>query len=228
MENFTISTKKENWFGNELITFQLNDNGQANVIKQVLVKVENINDAPIITTQNPQTEIVKVQIDEEFKFEVTAEDEDSPVLSYTRYIDNQQQAINNIKFSHIFNKEQDFAIKVVVSDGEFEAEKAWTAKVGNYISIIDNESQNFNLLQNRPNPFKEKTIIEFYLDKKQNISLKVYDENGKLIKSLISNKLYPKGKHQIVWDGEKLNSGIYYYQLETKNSKISRKAIRID
>ena len=86
------------------------------------------------------------------------------------------------------------------------------------------------LLQNFPNPFNRQTIIRFFLPQKQtveNISVKIYNLQGQLIKELSSGVLQP-GWHQIKWNGvdaagRPVSSGIYFYALEAGSLKIIRK-----
>jgi uncharacterized protein (TIGR02145 family) len=69
-----------------------------------------------------------------------------------------------------------------------------------------------NLLQNYPNPFNPSTTIEFTLPKSEFVELKVYYILGKEIFILESKKLN-QGRYTYTFDGSKLASGIYYYQL---------------
>jgi len=46
---------------------------------------------------------------------------------------------------------------------------------------LENHSATF-LMQNRPNPFRAETIIEFWLNESQNVGLKIYDPAGRVLK----------------------------------------------
>lgn len=76
----------------------------------------------------------------------------------------------------------------------------------------------FNLLNNYPNPFNSQTVISFELKKPMQIKLEIFDANGALVKTLINNKQYEGGKHNITWhslntDGKEVSSGVYFYKL---------------
>ncbi len=55
-----------------------------------------------------------------------------------------------------------------------------------------------------PNPFSNKTNIEYTFDKKYNASLIVFDLNGRKIKTLI-NKRFRFGEHKTTWNGTDKN-----------------------
>ena len=77
--------------------------------------------------------------------------------------------------------------------------------------------QSFSLLQNYPNPFNPETIIEYQLPQAGRVSLKIYDMLGREVRALVEAEM-PAGYHRVKWDGtdglgQKLQSGIYVYQL---------------
>jgi len=90
-----------------------------------------------------------------------------------------------------------------------------------------NNSDSFSLLSNYPNPFNPVTNIIFELSRIGKISLNVHDINGCLVSIIIDNKIYNSGKHQMPYNGSHLQSGIYFYTLQSDGKKISRKFILI-
>jgi len=87
----------------------------------------------------------------------------------------------------------------------------------------------FKLAQNYPNPFNPNTIIEFSIPIKQKVSLVIYDVLGREIKTLV-NKNLSGGNYKFLWDGknengEKVTSGIYFYQLNSPKFVRTRKMI---
>lgn len=80
-----------------------------------------------------------------------------------------------------------------------------------------------------PNPFNPSTKINFSLPEDQPVKLIIYDILGRVVKELL-NYYIPKGSYVVVWDGNnnagsKVNSGIYFYSLQTLNKKIIEKMI---
>ena len=88
-------------------------------------------------------------------------------------------------------------------------------------------NSNYFNLQNYPNPFNPTTTINFSLQTDTKVDLIIYNIKGQKIKTLISS-YYEKGNHSIIWDGldefgNSVSSGIYIYNLKTKdNQKTSR------
>ncbi len=72
----------------------------------------------------------------------------------------------------------------------------------------------FKLYPSRPNPFKELSIIEFYLPKQSEIVFSVFNTSGKLLFQKINT--YTEGYHEILMHRNQLEGGgLYYYQLKT-------------
>jgi hypothetical protein len=88
-------------------------------------------------------------------------------------------------------------------------------------SIIPNS---FALKQNYPNPFNPSTTITFNLEKGSNVSLKVYDVLGQEVAALI-NQIMSVGLHQVQFDATNLQSGTYYYRIETNNYSEVKKMV---
>ncbi len=83
----------------------------------------------------------------------------------------------------------------------------------------------FNL-RNYPNPFAQKTTLEYYLPQSKNIVLTLYDSYGKAVKVLI-NRLQTKGAHRITLSMTDLKAGIYYARLQAANHTETAKLVVI-
>lgn len=71
----------------------------------------------------------------------------------------------------------------------------------------------FILFQNYPNPFNSVTKIRFELNKTYNVTIKIFDINGRTIGQL-NNKSYDAGEHSLAIKlTENLSSGVYFYQV---------------
>ena len=86
---------------------------------------------------------------------------------------------------------------------------------------ISSIPKNFNLSQNYPNPFNPTTKISFDLPRSGNVVLKVYNELGKEVSTLV-NSFRNAGSYEITFDASELSSGIYFYNLQA-NGKRTRK-----
>jgi uncharacterized protein (TIGR02145 family) len=81
----------------------------------------------------------------------------------------------------------------------------------------EDHPKEYSLLQNYPNPFNPTTQIRFALPESQQVSIQVYDVNGRLISELLNNVTYSAGNHQVSFDGTGLSSGIYIYTMKTNS-----------
>ncbi len=74
----------------------------------------------------------------------------------------------------------------------------------------------FELYQNYPNPFNPTTTIKFALPKAGHVKIVVYNILGKMVATILDKNM-AAGYHKVVFDGSRLASGIYFYQLQSKN-----------
>ncbi|MCB0722507.1 MAG: immune inhibitor A [Ignavibacteriae bacterium] len=74
----------------------------------------------------------------------------------------------------------------------------------------------YDLSQNYPNPFNPSTMINFSIPKDQAVTLKVYDMLGREVSQLVSG-VQKAGSYSVVFDGSKLSSGVYYYEIRAEN-----------
>ncbi len=85
------------------------------------------------------------------------------------------------------------------------------------------------LAQNQPNPFNPNTTIGFGLDRPSEVSLKIFDVTGRLVRELASGEM-AEGRHALTWDGTdtagaSVGSGIYFYRLTAGTFSQTRKMI---
>jgi hypothetical protein len=76
----------------------------------------------------------------------------------------------------------------------------------------------FLLSQNYPNPFNPTTTINFELPAPGSATLKVFNQLGQEVATLLHGEMMTKGSHSIQFQGSGLSSGIYYYRLEAGNN----------
>jgi hypothetical protein len=84
--------------------------------------------------------------------------------------------------------------------------------------------QNFELMQNFPNPFNPTTTIRFHLSMPGFASLKIFDLLGREVQTLVSEKL-SAGNYSATWDGGEYSSGLYFYRLQAGNFVETKKLI---
>jgi flagellar hook assembly protein FlgD len=80
----------------------------------------------------------------------------------------------------------------------------------------------FFLAQNYPNPFNPSTTIEYELPITSVVELAIFNTRAQKVKTLVHKK-QPAGAYATRWNGDldshnRAASGIYFYQLQVKNS----------
>jgi hypothetical protein len=99
-----------------------------------------------------------------------------------------------------------YRLKQVDFDGTFS--------YSNEVNVDVTAPVQFELAQNYPNPFNPSTTIKFALPQSSNVTLKVYNALGQEVSTLI-NQFMESGLHTINFDASNLNSGIYFYRLDS-------------
>ncbi|MBI4725932.1 T9SS type A sorting domain-containing protein [candidate division TA06 bacterium] len=84
-------------------------------------------------------------------------------------------------------------------------------------------------LQNSPNPFKQLTTINYQLATPGQVSLKIYNISGRLVKTL-ADRVQGAGEHSVKWDGRDDNgkevaNGVYFYRLNAGPSYQTKRMI---
>jgi hypothetical protein len=100
---------------------------------------------------------------------------------------------------------------------------------GNYVNINNyaTEIDGYELYQNYPNPFNPSTAISYALTSESQVTLSVFNTKGELVRSLVNEKK-PAGNHSVNFNGEGLNSGIYFYRLNVDGKAVqSRKMMML-
>ena len=86
----------------------------------------------------------------------------------------------------------------------------------------------YSLSQNYPNPFNPATVIRYQItnSKNQKVTLKVFDAVGKEVVTLVNENQSP-GEYEVTFDGNKLSSGIYYYNLTAGDFSETKKMMLV-
>jgi len=113
----------------------------------------------------------------------------------------------------------------------FSAIVSWVTANGGLITGTGNNSaltipDSYQLSQNYPNPFNPSTKINFTIPVNGQVSLKVYNILGKEVMSLV-NDVITAGRHEITFDGSNLNSGTYFYRLQSGNFVETKKMLLV-
>ena len=80
---------------------------------------------------------------------------------------------------------------------------------------IDIVPTKFELAQNYPNPFSDRTTIKFCIPDRMKIKLEIYDSGNRKVKTLV-DEIKEAGTYKIELKANGLDSGEYLYKLESK------------
>ena len=110
---------------------------------------------------------------------------------------------------------------LVYSDDPYRKTQKLIITSSHYTLKLDEEKLNtefFKLNQNYPNPFNPQTTISFTISEQAHVILQVFDPLAREIATLV-NETLPAGIHNIVFNGENLSTGVYYYKLLVKSNE---------
>ena len=133
-------------------------------------------------------------------------------------------------------------VRVIGPDGNLESdprrfkvapEHLATAVLSVSLDGIGQPAQNL-LMQNYPNPFNPETWIPYQLSEDTLVSVSIYDTAGQLVRTLSlgfqSAGFYNSQGRAAYWDGrnavgERVASGVYFYQLMTPSFQQTRRLV---
>jgi hypothetical protein len=152
------------------------------------------------------------------------------IYNFIYYSDNEDDYSEEAGSILIFISKEGHQLNVWLEEGtdtEGEVEVDWIEYTRivynpNEVEANDRMPSNCALFQNYPNPFNPGTSIKYELKEANHVSLKVFDQLGKEV-AVLSDEEKPAGTYEVKFDGSKLSSGIYFCQLQTGNSKATRK-----
>ena len=112
-----------------------------------------------------------------------------------------------------------YRIGIVDPDGEFLSPEVQVRTPG----------LRYALYAAAPNPFNPSTTIRFELPATERVTLTIYDANGRLVRTLVSETM-SHGPHSVDWNGtdnagRSVGSGVYFYRLETGRYTDSSKMV---
>ena len=119
----------------------------------------------------------------------------------------------------------------VESDGSLKYQRAIALLESVLASLRPAETQ---LLSNYPNPFNPETWIPYHLANDSDVQISIYDINGALVRQLDLGYqqagYYTNRSRAAYWDGrnefgERIATGIYFYQLQAGSESFLRKMV---
>ena len=178
---------------------------------------------PQIVGEMPTGFFLTVYSGENLDFSVQAEDADNDSLIYIWRVDQKLAADGDSVFTYYSDQygEGNHTVLLEISDGKASAFREWI--------VNQQPPRKFYLGQNYPNPFNGKTTIPFELNEAGEVTITIYDINGRKVITLIHEEL-KAGRWLAEWDGLNINrkqaaSGIYFYQITSSHYKEAKQML---
>ena len=95
------------------------------------------------------------------------------------------------------------------------------------VTFVENNGKeilSYQLEQNYPNPFNSLTHIRYSIPRSSYVSLIVFDILGNEVSTLV-NRYQSAGEYDVLFEGNNLASGIYFYTLSSNNFMVTKKII---
>ena len=83
-----------------------------------------------------------------------------------------------------------------------------------------------------PNPFHARTALVYDLPQRGRVALRIYDVNGRLVRSLVTGTIQGAGHHSLDWDGRDdagvaTAAGLYFSRLDAGGVSDARRIVRM-
>ena len=129
-----------------------------------------------------------------------------------------RRQMQHFAFEFIMTDATDYKARVVLNCGTSNIDcyfdnVAVTEIVESSVKGENTLPNDYQLLQNFPNPFNPKTHLTYNVPELSVVSIKVFNVLGEQVSEII-NKPHETGVHQIAFDAADLSSGIYFYSMQ--------------
>jgi len=177
-------------------------------------KAKEVND--MIIKENPNTSLSVRAMLNNFNIALYNENDINNAAAILSYVKNQSALSTPVEIK-------------IAQDALYTYNLTMTSNSNFYMqkpSIYEEEykPKDYTLLQNFPNPFNPTTIIHYEIPYDGLVTLKIYDELGREVKTLV-NQYQSKGKYDINFNGGNLASGVYFYQLHAGSFVATKKLL---
>ena len=77
-----------------------------------------------------------------------------------------------------------------------------------------------------PNPTNDGVIQSYFIDIKRDLTMSVFDMNGKLMKTIFENQTHRPGNHKVEFEVGDLPAGNYFIRMSGKDFVLNRKLVK--
>ena len=85
-------------------------------------------------------------------------------------------------------------------------------------------------LTNVPNPFGAQTAIRYTLKTSAPVTVQVFDQSGRLVRTIVRSNAQVPGPHEVSWDardetGRRATNGVYFARILAGSEVFARKMV---
>jgi len=85
-------------------------------------------------------------------------------------------------------------------------------------------------LINVPNPFHPQTAIRYTLKEPRSVTVQVFDQSGRLVRTLVRDDIQDVGEREVMWDGRndggrRVSPGVYFTRIQAGPEALARKMV---
>lgn len=118
-----------------------------------------------------------------------------------------------------------YRLEAVELDGTIHNYGPYIVHVDSYDMEIPSPDlpEHTGLIGNYPNPFNPRTVISFSVQENETATLRIFNIRGKQV----TKKKFITGKYNYIWESNKHESGIYFYQLTSPSYSSTKKMVML-
>jgi hypothetical protein len=83
------------------------------------------------------------------------------------------------------------------------------------------------LQQNAPNPWRGSTLIAFELASESEVTLEVFDVQGRVVARPLAKVRLPAGRHSVTLDRLPGGPGVYFYRMDARAFHATRRMVHL-
>jgi len=225
--------------GLHTVTFIATDHGSPALAdtEQTDITVTDVNQAPDLVDQ-PDTTIAENQY---LTFTLEANDPDNDSIWFASPDLPEGAALNSLTgvfwWTPTYAQSGLYTVTFVATDMGNPAladTEQTDITVTDVVGVSDGDEElrvplSWYLAQNRPNPFRSATTVQYGLVASAQVRLDIYDVRGALVRRLVDEKL-PAGHHRTIWDGcdgrgHRAGSGVYFCRIEARDHSETKRMV---
>jgi len=218
MENFEVPVNTGNIFDMDFIAVKIGDVSRV-ATSGLVATAASRNDHTAITFET--TNLLKTHFGTTFTEKgllTTCWSSPNPVAQEKEWFTLQFKATKNGRLSELLS------INSAITP--IEAYTTENANIGIELTFKQPVAATFDLFQNKPNPFKNETVIGFALPSASKAKITILDMQGRTLHVIEGD--YAIGYNEIVIDRTDLPRGVFYYHLETAFGTKVQKMMHIE